>query len=72
MNKSYTLYPAYGAQYRSKATAKQAFDDGKDFIDASWGAPESTYISIRDISAGSEVVIKYGHPNTRSVRFFTK
>lgn len=51
------ITPAYGRDYKSKATAVADFIEGKDFRDTASGQ----YLSIRDLTDGSySVIIRYG------------
>lgn len=54
----WTLTPAYGRDYKSKAEVTAAFDAGKDFIEAASGR----YCSRADVlaSGAAEVNIRYG------------
>ena len=51
----YTLTPAYGRDYKSKAAVLKDFVAGLDFV----MQPQSQYCSIRDIPAGATVNFRY-------------
>lgn len=61
----WTLTPAYGRDYKSKAAAMKDFLLGKDFIKQ----PEGRYANIHQISAGDEVKIRY--KQLRMIHLFT-
>ena len=57
--KTITLVPAYGRDYTSKEKAKQAFEDGKDWVISDISNPyNGSYCSIRDID-GYQVKLRY-------------
>jgi hypothetical protein len=47
--KHLTLSPAYGRDYKSKADAKQAWEEGKDWTIEGMHPDAGRYTSIRDI-----------------------
>lgn len=51
----YTLVPAYGRDYKSAKEVRKDFEAGKDFR----AEPFGHYCSIRDIPAGTDVLIRY-------------
>ena len=50
-----TLVPAYGRDYKSSKEVKADLLAGKDF----WAEPSGQMCSIRDLPAGTEVLIRY-------------
>lgn len=60
INKSVTLTPAYGADYKSAKAAIAAFKEGKDWVLNSPFYPQ-TYCSIKDFVPGTSVVLRYGN-----------
>lgn len=51
----FTMTPAYGRDYKSRATLLADFQAGKDFI----CQPSGQYISIRDLRSGDSVQFRY-------------
>lgn len=60
----YILTPAYGRDYKSAKEVRKDFEAGKDFLIF---FPSGPYCSIRDIPAGTDVLIRY-----RGLRMVTK
>src|SRR5262245_1748373 len=54
----FTLTPAYGRDYTSKADVIAAFESGMDFVDASWDA-SGTYVNRPQIPDGALVNLRY-------------
>ncbi len=55
---SFTLTPAYGRDYKTKAEALADFNANKDFMNQSFMSSGS-YVNKQDIPAGSTVNIRY-------------
>lgn len=54
------LVPAYGRDYRSKASVEADFRNGKDFRIADISSPDDgRYCSCRDFQKGTRVTIRY-------------
>lgn len=60
---SFTLTPAYGRTYNSKAAVLADYNAGKDFI----SQPDGRYCTIDNIAAAlaTFVKIRYGKNNTK-------
>lgn len=50
-----TLTPAYGRDYKNRASVESDFRSGKDFIHQ----PSGSYCSIRDFEPGTLVQLRY-------------
>ena len=67
LSKIYTLTPAYGRDYISKASAKEGLRSGQDFI---IHAPQgTTYCSVRDFRKGDVLNVRY--KQQRNIASFT-
>lgn len=54
-----TVTPSYGRDYKSKAAAEADWREGKDFTVASVGRWTGSQCSVRDMSPGDRVTIRY-------------
>jgi hypothetical protein len=61
---SFTLLPAYGRDYRSKAALLADYHANRDFVLRTWDMPD-TNINAEQIPAGARVEFRYR--NLRSV-----
>ena len=67
LSKIYTLTPAYGRDYISKASAKEGLRSGQDFV---WQHPlGTTYCSVRDFREGDVLHVRI--ERHRSIASFT-
>ena len=62
----FSLTPAYGRTYTTKAQVYEAWDSGKDFVVHSFDG-RSTYCNKADLPIGAKVQIHYGKRNEKSV-----
>lgn len=60
----YTVLPAYGREYGSRAKVLEDFNSGKDFLAVGFGA--RGYVSKSELKEGDVVEFRYGREGMKA------